>query len=150
MGIWNLLVGPISELLDKGLAMIPNPEERQKAKLDLQAQLQSAVLQASQSQLDIDKAEAASPSMFVAGWRPAVGWVCCLGLLWQYFIAPLSGYVFTLIATYSTVKLAPLPQMDFSTLMPLLMAMLGLGTMRTFEKVNGVANANLNQPSDKP
>lgn len=81
-----------------------------------------------QGQLDINKVEAASPSLFVAGWRPFIGWICGVGLGYQFLIYPiLIGY-------------APkIQQLDMGTLVTLLGGLLGLGTLRTVEKLNGVA-----------
>lgn len=148
--MWSALEPLIGPILDKVFSFIPNPEERQKAKLDAMAQLQTATIQAAQSQLDIDKVEAASPSLFVAGWRPAVGWVCATALAWQYILTPISDYVLALIATYKGVKIAPLPAMDYAGLMPLLMALLGLGTLHTYERTQGVAQDTVPpQPNTK-
>jgi hypothetical protein len=148
--MWSILAPILGPIIDKALSFLPNPEERQKAKLDLEAQLQAAVLAAEQSQLDIDKADAASPSVFVAGWRPAVGWVCAFGFAWQFVLQPFIAYAINIYSTYNHLSVPPLPALDTSTMMTLLLSLLGLGGMRTVEKVNGVANINLTSPSDKP
>lgn len=148
--MWAALEPLLGPLLDKVFSFIPNPEERQKAKLDAMAQLQTATIAAEQSQLDIDKAEAASPSMFVAGWRPAVGWICAIALGWQYILLPVSAYAINVIATMNGTKIPPLPALDTSTLYPLMMSMLGLGAARTIEKIQGVSRDNLTvQPNTK-
>jgi hypothetical protein len=148
--MWNLLIGPISALLDKAFSFIPNPEERQKAKLDLQAQLQTAVLQAEQSQLDINKTEAASSSVFVAGWRPAIGWVCGFALAWQFVLSPIISYLLAIAEGIWHFTIPPLPMLDNSQLYPILMGMLGLGGLRTYERVNGVARNSLSDPPPLP
>ena len=148
--MWSILAPILGPLLDKALGFIPNPDERQRARLDLEAQLQSAVLQAEQSQLDIDKEEAKSPSLFVSGWRPAVGWICGFGFAWQFVLQPFIAYGISIYSTYSHQAIPPLPTLDTQTMMTLLLSLLGLGGMRTVEKVNGVANTNLTAPSDKP
>lgn len=81
-----------------------------------------------QGQLEINKVEAANPSLFVSGWRPFIGWICGVGLGYQFLIYPiLIGY-------------APkIQQLDMGTLVTLLGGLLGLGTLRTVEKLNGVA-----------
>jgi len=75
--MWDLLIGPVSKVVDDIVdKLVPDKNAAEKAKQELTAQLQTAVLAAEQSQLDIDKTEAASPSVFVSGWRPGVAWVC--------------------------------------------------------------------------
>ena len=86
-----------------------------------------------QGQLDTNKAEAGSPNMFVAGWRPFVGWICGIGFGVQFVIGPLAEWLAALAG--HPVKF---PQMDLGTMMPLLFGLLGLGGMRTVEKIQGV------------
>lgn len=88
-----------------------------------------------QGQLDTNKAEAASPSLFTSGWRPGIGWVCALALFFQYIARP--G-----LAWYGVVSghpYPPLPGID-DNLWQLMLGMLGLGGLRTFEKTKGVAS----------
>ena len=87
-----------------------------------------------QGQLDVNRTEAASPSAFTSGWRPAIGWVCALALLVQYIARPaLAWYGITFGHPYP-----PLPGID-DNLWQLMLGMLGLGGLRTFEKVRGAA-----------
>ena len=87
----------------------------------------------SKAQLEVNKTEAAHRSLFVSGWRPAVGWTCCLGLASNYLLIPMAN--FALALADSTIEV---PILDMSTMMPVLMGMLGLGAMRTVEKTKGV------------
>ena len=87
------------------------------------------------AQTDINKEEAKSSSLFVSGWRPAIGWVCALALAYQYLLRPLGGTFAALIG----VAIPPLPGLD-DNLWQLMMGMLGMGGLRTFEKVQGVAS----------
>lgn len=101
-----------------------------------QAQL-AASLMLIQGQLDVNKAEAANASMFVAGWRPFVGWVCGLGFAVQFVFGPLGEWGAAIVG--HPVKFPP---MDLGTMMPLLLGMLGLGGMRTAEKIQGVPSGH--------
>jgi hypothetical protein len=97
------------------------------------AQLAAAVAIV-QGQIDVNKAEAGSPSTFTSGWRPAIGWVCAAALFFQYIARPaLSWYGITFGHPYP-----PLPGID-DNLWQLMLGMLGLGGLRSFEKVKGVA-----------
>ena len=141
--MWSVLEPLLGPIVNRVLDFIPNPEEKAKATLALQAQLQTAVLAAEQSQLDIDKVEAASPSLFVSGWRPGVAWVCTFGFAWQFVLLPFISYGMNVYCTVYSAKIPPLPNIDTQTLMTMLFALLGLGGMRTVEKVNGVSRDNM-------
>ena len=98
------------------------------------AQLAAAVALV-QGQMDVNKAEAASPNAFTSGWRPAIGWVCGLALLFQYILRPI-------LMWYGIVtghQWPPLPGID-DNLWQLMLGLLGLGGLRTFEKTKGVAS----------
>lgn len=86
-----------------------------------------------QGQLSTNQAEASNQNVFVAGWRPFIGWICGSGLGWNYAGRPVICAVMTIIG-----HPVDIPMMDLSELMPLLIGMLGLGGMRTYEKINGV------------
>ena len=102
-------------------------EARAKAERDLEAQLATHLAKIDIAQLEINKAEASHRSVFVAGWRPAIGWICALGLLYNTIIA-------NIISIWVGV-----PEVDTTLLVPVMMGMLGLGAMRSYEKVNSVA-----------
>ena len=89
---------------------------------------------AEKAQADINLAEAQNPNMFVSGWRPAVGWVCTFALAWYYVLAPLTTYILSIAKVQATI-----PVFDSGTLISLLMALLGIGGLRTYEKVQGVS-----------
>jgi hypothetical protein len=86
-----------------------------------------------QAQTDTNKAEAGNGSVFVAGWRPFIGWVCGSAFAWTFVLGPMVSYAAKLAGI--TVQL---PVLDLSELTPVLLGMLGLGAMRTVEKVNGI------------
>lgn len=87
------------------------------------------------AQVELNKIEAAHRSIFVAGWRPAIGWVCALALLYQFVICPLLGYI--LLVFLPTIPVPP--TLDFAPLMTVVMSLLGLGGLRTVEKLQGRA-----------
>lgn len=109
-------------------------EARAKAERDLEAQLATHLAKIDIAQLEINKAEASHRSIFVAGWRPFIGWTCGVALAYTYVLQPI--LVFGLgQAGY----LIDLPTMELGEMMPVLMGMLGLGGLRTFEKFKGVS-----------
>ena len=124
---------PISAALDIGGKLIdrlwPDPAQANAAKLELLNLQQSGELAQISGQLEINKVEAASGSVFVAGWRPYIGWVCGTGLAYQFLVYPV------------VVAFIPkIVQLDMGTLLTLLGGLLGLGAMRTTEKLSGVAS----------
>lgn len=109
-----------------------NIEAQSKAE-SLKAEL-TQELQYTLGQLEINKAEAASPSVFVAGWRPAVGWVCVAGFGFEFVLRPIGNGL--LVAA----GLPPVfPGIETESMTSLLWGLLGLGTLRTAEKIKGVA-----------
>jgi len=89
---------------------------------------------AQKAQTDVNLAEAQNPNLFVSGWRAAVGWVCTFALAWYYILAPMCTYVLSIFKID-----APIPVFDAGDLMSLLFAMLGVGGLKTYEKVQGVS-----------
>jgi hypothetical protein len=92
----------------------------------------SAETQLAVGQIEVNKNEAANQSFFVSGWRPSVGWACSATFITQYVIGPLTTYI-----SHAVGHPIDFPKMDFSELMPILLGMLGLGAMRTTEKLMG-------------
>lgn len=86
------------------------------------------------SQLAINAKEAEHPSVFVAGWRPAVGWTCVLALFYSAFMEPLMRWIAVVLAGYE----GPFPIIDSSIIDNILIPLLGLGGLRTWEKIKGV------------
>lgn len=115
------------KVLDK---FIPDPAEKAKA----EAQLRADLMAWDKAQTDVNAVEAQSSSLFVAGWRPAVGWVCCAALTWTYILQPIAAFALAQLG-----YLTALPRLDMGEMMPILLGMLGLGGMRSWEKTKGVA-----------
>lgn len=128
-----MALDPVSALLDIGGKVIdrvwPDPAQANAAKLELMKLQQSGELAQIAGQLEINKIEAANPNLFVSGWRPFIGWICGTGLAYQFLVYPI------LIAFIPKIQ-----QLDMGTLLTLLTGLLGLGAMRTVEKMNGVAS----------
>ena len=133
---------PVSILLDLGGKvfdrLFPDPAQAAQAKLEMFKLQQSGELAQITGQMDINKTEAASASVFVAGARPSVIWVCSIALAFQLVLAPLLTWIAALFGSHIMF-----PTLDTGTLTSLLMALLGLGGMRTVEKLNGVARDSL-------
>ena len=127
------LLPTISGLMDK---LIPDPEARAKAQLDLLKLQQDgafkeldAQLQINLAQAEINKVEAASQNGFQAGWRPLAGYMCVAGLGYEFLLRPLLPWALTV----SGVDAPPLPSLD-GVLFELMFGMLGLGTLRTADR----------------
>lgn len=135
------LLPTISGLLDK---LIPDPEARAKAQLDLLKLQQDgafkeldAQLQINLAQAEINKVEAASQNGFQAGWRPLAGYACVAGLGYEFLLRPLLPWVLIVSGT----EAPPLPSLD-GVLFELMFGMIGLGTLRTadrWKRVNAMA-----------
>lgn len=138
MPAWTLLIDPISRLLD---TLIPDPVAREKAKLELlKAERESDLeelrlaIAADQAQTNINKQEAAHSHLFVSGWRPFIGWVCGVAFAYHFILQPILAF---LIA--NTGREVILPAFDMEALFTVLMGLLGLGGLRTIEKIRGAA-----------
>lgn len=129
----------IGTLVNALVARIPDPVEREKEKARLEAELVAQANAAASAQVEVNKIEAASGSVFVAGWRPFIGWVCGAGLAWAFIAAPVGQWALAVWRPGTT-----LPTLMTDNLFELVLAMLGLGGMRTFEKMRGLT---ANMPS---
>ena len=125
------LIGPVAGLLDK---FIEDKDTKNALAHEISTMAERHAQELAKGQLEVNKVEAASKSMFVAGWRPAVGWVSVLGMASNYILIPFANFGLALAASDIVV-----PLIDTSTMMPVLMGMLGLGAMRSVEKVQGVS-----------
>ena len=122
-----------SKVIDK---LFPDPEKANAAKLEMIKLQQSgefkqieSALEMAKGQMEINKIEAASSNLFKSGWRPATGWTCVIGLFYQFILRPLAvGFNY-----------GDFPPLELGTLITILGGLLGLGTLRTKEKIEGVA-----------
>ncbi len=125
------LLPAITPIIHELLSLFPSKTKAAQAEKKLLAALRAFDTQ----QIAINRAEAAHASLFVAGWRPAIGWVCVIAIFWAFIGAPLLSWLYDSGIT----DLAP-PMIETDYLLELVMAMLGLAGLRSFEKLKGVAN----------
>jgi hypothetical protein len=126
LGFIGSLIDPLSTILDK---WIPDADVRQKIAYDIATLSETHAHAEILAQIEVNKAEAASGSLFKGGWRPACGWTCVAALFNNYVLVP-----------YAISMGLDIPVLDLGELMPLLLGMLGLTAARSFEKFNGVAS----------
>jgi len=131
LGIVDSVVGVAGKVLDK---FVEDKDLRTKLDAELKAQLIN--LDALQAKANIEQAK--HPSLFVAGARPAIMWICAFALAWQYILAPITSWA--LVVWYPMITL---PALETEELTGLIMALLGLGSMRTVEKWKGVSRENM-------
>lgn len=140
-----MAIDPVTGILKIGSQLIdrlwPDPEQRDAAKLKLLEMQQSgdlavlnAEMQLALGQIEVNKIEAAHPSIWQSGWRPGAGWVCVSGLAMNFVVAPAIVWTNAMFG-YTIV----LPQADMGEMMPLLIGLLGIGGLRSFDKIRGVA-----------
>lgn len=134
-----MALDPVTAVLDLGGKIIdkifPDPTQKAAAQAELLKLQISGELAQMTAQTDINKVEAASTSLFVSGWRPAIGWICGAGCGWNWIGLPVANFIIAAIG-HSPLNIHPA---DISEMMPLLLGMLGIGGMRTIEKLNNVA-----------
>jgi hypothetical protein len=125
------LIGPVTGLLDK---FIPDADTKAKLAHEIATMSQKYAQEIAQGQMAINQVEAANSNLMVSGWRPFIGWTCGLGMFGNFITIPFSNFVLALLELDIVIPLVPL-----ETMMPVLMGMLGLGAMRTYEKKSGVS-----------
>ena len=121
------LIGPVSKLVGK---FIEDKDVKNKLAHDLATMAEKHAQELAKGQIEINKAEAQHKSIFVAGWRPFIGWTCGIALCWHFVLTPVTIFV----CAYLKINIPELPTFDMGSLMTVLMGMLGLGGLRTFEK----------------
>lgn len=132
---WNLLIPVIGQLFDK---IFPDEAKANEAKAKLIELQMNGELQKITGQLEVNKAEASNPNLFVAGWRPAIGWVCAASLGFYYipqFI--MASFLWSRLALEMN-SIPEYPVSQISGLTELVFALLGLATLRTVEKARRV------------
>jgi hypothetical protein len=125
------LIGPVTGILDK---VIEDKDQKAQLAHELATMADRHAQDLALAQIEVNKAEAASGSVFKGGWRPFIGWVCGGAFAYHFVLQPV--IVFAVLT--AGVDLPPLPEFDMASLMTVMMGMLGLGGLRTYEKKQGI------------
>lgn len=136
--IGDLIAGVVGKIIDRAW---PDPAQKAQISLELEKMRQAGefkeidtAIQLAQMQTAVNQVEASSSDRFVSGWRPFIGWICGMALGWHFIGGPIAGWAL-LLAGEGT----PIPTVDLGDLIIILLGMLGLGGLRTTEKIKGVA-----------
>ena len=131
MSLVNTLVGPVSNILDK---FVEDKDQKAKLAHEIATMSDRHAQEIALAQISVNAAEAASGSLFKGGWRPCVGWVCAIAFFYHFVGQPLIIFIVALAG----VEIPDLPNFDMGTLLTVLGGMLGIGSLRTYEKQKGV------------
>ena len=125
------LIGPATKLLGK---FIEDKDTKNKIAFELSTMAEKHAQQLALAQIELNKAEAQSGSLFKGGWRPAVGWTCAIAFMYHFILNDLIIFG----ASFAGAELPELPEFDMGTLLTVLGGMLGIGGLRTYEKQKGL------------
>ena len=125
------LIGPVTGLLDK---FVEDKDQKNALAHEIATMSERHAQQLAMAQIEVNKAEASSGSVFKGGWRPFIGWVCGFAFAYHFILQPILLFGIAVAG----VSFPPLPAFDMSQMMPVLLGMLGLGGLRTYEKKTGV------------
>ena len=137
----DLVRGVMGPIMEGVLRFIPDKNAREEAREQFEGQMLQAMTALVQGQLEINKVQAQHGSVFVAGGRPFIMWVCGVALAWQFVVEPMATWGILVAG----VQVPDLPELDMGPLMSLTLGMLGLGGLRTYEKRLGVARSAINK-----
>jgi len=132
MSFITSIIGPVTDLLSKA---IPDADARMKLAAEIDSLASRQATEIAKAQLAVNKEEAASGSLFIAGWRPFIGWTCGLAFCMNFILIPFGNFALAVSGSDIIV-----PGIDLATMMPVLLGMLGLGGLRTAEKMKGVSS----------
>jgi|TARA_R110000744_G_scaffold51963_1_gene111620 hypothetical protein len=127
----SALIPAVTGILDK---FVPDADTKNKLAHEIATMSERHAQEALLAQLEINKAEAASGSLFKGGWRPAVGWVCAIAFAYHFILKDLIIFG----ASFAGLELPEMPEFDMGTLLTVLGGMLGIGGLRTYEKKSGL------------
>ena len=126
------LIGPVAGLLDK---FIEDKDQKNALAHEIATLATRQAHESSMGQISINKTEAGHRSLFVAGWRPFLGWGLSFAMIWHFVLVPMITFIFA----YTGIESPELPVFDIESLMTVLLGMLGLGGLRSYEKVKGIS-----------
>ena len=121
--VLDIIKGPLNKLI---------PDKDLRARLE--HEISMTTINSGLAQMEVNKVEAAHKSIFVAGWRPFIGWVCGFGILWAFLGHP----IFEWVVAMGWVDVVP-PLLQVDSLLEIVLGMLGLAGLRTYEKGKGIA-----------
>ena len=131
MSLVSSLIGPVTGILDK---VIEDKDQKAKLAHELATMADKLSHEQQLAQIEVNKAEAASGSLFKGGWRPFIGWVCGIAFCYHFVVQPIIIFVVALVG----VNIPDLPEFQMNTLLTVLGGMLGIGSLRTYEKQKGL------------
>lgn len=134
--MWTSLIDPVAGLLDK---FIEDKDEKNRLAFEINTLAEKQAHEMAKAQVEVNKEQAKHPSLFVAGARPAIMWICAFALAYHFIILPFATFVIAVAG----IPVPSLPSFDMDSLMTVLLGLLGLGGMRSWEKTRGVARNNL-------
>lgn len=130
--MWQSLIAPVANLLDQ---FVEDKDQKARLAHEIATMAERHAQERAMAQVETNKVEAAHRSTFVAGWRPFIGWTCGISLAWHFVLSP----VVVFVTAWMGVETPTLPTFDMDSLMTVLLGMLGLGGLRTYEKSRGLS-----------
>ena len=131
MSLLSSLIQPVSNLLDKA---IPDQDLKRKLSHEIATMSERHAQSLALAQIEVNAAEAASGSLFKGGWRPCIGWICAIAFGYHFVLQPVIIFIVALVG----IEIPDLPKFDMNTLLTVLAGMLGIGSLRTYEKQKGL------------
>jgi hypothetical protein len=132
--MFQALLGPGLKMIEKLVDRIPDPAARERASMEMQSELLKYAAEQSVAQMEVNKVEAGHSSIFVAGWRPFIGWMGGVSLGYAFLLQPILSWFLAIVGVET-----PLPMPDTEAMMALVTAMLGVTAARSFDKWKGTS-----------
>lgn len=141
-GIFDIILGPVADVVKDVIdKQVVDKNAAAAAKAEIDKQLTLAAIAQSKAQTDINLEEAKNGNLFVSGWRPGIGWTCALAYFSNYILSPFFTFGSAIVYHVSGTPFPPYPQIDLTSMLPVLAGLLGLGGYRTIDNyIKGKAN----------